>query len=201
MTVTFISLTAGLMYRYKVRYAMDLLKRNFYYSKTTSTSGCSVVAGQVGALWYFLREHHRCYMEIIISNRELWSSLLAVTFLTNTLPNCYLVTRLVLDMKSLTNIEVVSMTVTLASQCAAFAFSLAPCGVYSAAFHSPKRILVGIQLQVSSTSASARVSSNHQMLLYKLKLDDLYLRLTSGRKYGVSIGFLGVITYTYLFEV
>lgn len=185
LVFAYFSVVAALMFRWKIKYALNNLKIVKNKAKNFKR--------YLSAVEYFLREHHLMNLDIMTGNEQLWSRVLFAFLLTNSLPNVYLCTRLAFDTLTYTE-QVITWTVFL-GQSAASVISSIPCAAFSAALHAPSKVLVLVQSRLQAGSKDRLLFS------YKLKLDDLLKRLLIGQTYGVTVGPLGVVTYSNLFQV
>ena len=183
----YFSFSMALMLVYKVRYSVRRFSESF--QKVTSSVWLE------REVWHFLGEHHRLSVDLLKGNQELWSSETALFLFTNSLPNVYLCTRLLLD--QLTPVERLTFGLIFSGQTMATLIIFFPLATFPWALHHLmiKRILFDVQGQMKKGSRKCA------LLLCKLKVDDLFGRLLRGPKIGCTAGPLGVVTYHSVTEV
>ena len=136
-------------------------------------------------LWFILVEHTSTAIKLLTVNRELWSSIVYLTVLVHVPSNAYLQFRLWAHSSALSGAQ---QTVTRAILANQFFFVLAAfllLSKASAAFHRCARYLPALQCSVISK----------EEVRLKLKYMQLYERVNSEEKYGITIGPTSTITY------
>lgn len=178
-TYTFFSVISAMVFNDKVEYAVQQMREHLTRFQLVIESK---------KLTYFLVEQNKIVVDIMRSNREVWSRVLFAFFLTNIPGNIYICTRLAID--SLARLEKSILWFALMAQVMAAVMVLFPLASYLKTIHDSAKCLVSVQYHIGS-----------DMLWYKLKIDDLFKRLTSGPKYGVTIGPMHPFSYRAIAEV
>lgn len=141
-------------------------------------------------LHYFLVEHTKMAVVVRTVGSELWSRVLLICLAVHVPSNVYLLYRL-LQAKSFIGSSQITLSLTfLLLQVVILSASILPLAQSSAVFHRSSKLLAGIQLAIEPAH-----------LRYKLKTGELYERLNSEDRYGLTVGSTGTITYPYLFQV
>lgn len=137
---------------------------------------------QLANLQYFLKEHHLMVIDILRGTDELWDRVWTILLLTNLLPNVLICTKLAFG--ELSQIDSLLFWTVLGGQMLGAVSTLLPLSSSAKALHRPAHHLVAVQATLGQP-----------FLWYKLKLDDLFLRLTHGQMYSITVQPLGAITY------
>ncbi|KAH9394058.1 hypothetical protein TYRP_021186 [Tyrophagus putrescentiae] len=141
-------------------------------------------------LHYFLVEHTKMAVVVRTVGSELWSRVLLICLAVHVPSNVYLLYRL-LQAKSFIGSSQITLSLTfLLLQVVILSASILPLAQSSTVFHRSSKLLAGIQLAIEPAH-----------LRYKLKTGELYERLNSEDRYGLTVGSTGTITYPYLFQI
>ena len=139
----------------------------------------------------FLVEHTRLCTTVVETSRTLYGPLIFATVLTMIPSNVIFVRRIFL-LATPPSLRLIFLLVfVIQSELVLFIF--VPLSWCHQVYHCPKRFIPGLLLRISA--------QNSGWMRTKLKYDDLYGRLMSGPKLGLSVGPMHTITYFSSLEV
>lgn len=136
-------------------------------------------------LWFILVEHTGITIKLLTLNRELWSSVVYLTVLVHVPCNAYLQFRLWAHSVVFSGRQQIVTLIILANQLFFILSAFLLLSKSSAAFHRCARHLPALQCSVISKTE----------VLLKLKYMQLYERVNSDQKYGITMGPTSTITY------
>lgn len=137
----------------------------------------------------FLVDHNRVCYFMSARNLQLFGSVMFVFILTNLPINIYLISRVLLARNH--PLEWLLLATIFTAQVTAATVVMAPMAANCKVMHSPTKIIPKLQLLLRGRA----------WRIYKFKFMDLYVRLSCGPKFGVSVGDLNAITYMQICEV
>ncbi|KAH7645333.1 hypothetical protein HUG17_0871 [Dermatophagoides farinae] len=158
------------------------LNQKFYAISENSRIGKPIGANELKELQFIYRQHNiLCYYEIF-TDKDVWSQALYYYALVSIPINVTFMCELILeDLPKKTRFLFLGLTAL---------HVLAALAHVTSAFHKIKDYIPAVQVQLNRLTH----------LRMKLKYDDLYERLTHGKKIAYTFGYLGDLTYRGLFE-
>ena len=180
------------VYRLHVEEGNQMLKRFVKKYKFLMDFCCGqrITSSDLSRLSYFVSEHTRMSQIISIINSQYVSNLLFALLLVNVPINIYHVYHALFKISSKTIHLAVTVFFTII-HFVGFAIALIPMARVSAAYHRPSQYLPSILQMMHLTDHSG----------LKLKLHEMYTRLTNGPMIGNAMGPGVTITYMALFQV
>lgn len=185
---SFCSLISTMVYSYKLSHYRTVIKMTLR-EQHFSSANLAYQMLYIARIDRFYREYTRICVHILYGNAKIWSTLMLSFLCTNVPANVYFINHIFFD--HLPVFESIFFSVFLTVQMAAATFILIRLSKNSQLIHSFARYIPPIQQLIRGRAH----------LLYKLKFDQLLHRLTSGKKYGMSVGFIISITYESVVKV
>ncbi|KAH7645325.1 hypothetical protein HUG17_0863 [Dermatophagoides farinae] len=150
---------------------------------------------QLQKLWFVYRQHIQMTYYIIYADKDVWSHALYYYSLFSIPMNAMIICEILFEyLPSLTRILFIAIAIVHAATGSIPFLMLANVTVN---VHAIKKSIPSIQLKLSMNQSGKQRQQN---LRLKIKLDDLYERLTMGKKLSYTFGSLGDVTFRGLFE-
>nr|XP_046919586.1 uncharacterized protein LOC124499686 [Dermatophagoides farinae] len=170
------------------------LNQKFYAISENSRIGKPIGANELKELQFIYRQHNiLCYYEIF-TDKDVWSQALYYYALVSIPINVTFMCELILeDLPKKTRFLFLGLTALHVVQLNLYERGFIPfiaLAHVTSAFHKIKDYIPAVQVQLNRLTH----------LRMKLKYDDLYERLTHGKKIAYTFGYLGDLTYRGLFE-